>query len=127
MLILQNLSTHSVLFDIIVYSCGKVMTHNCTVWCHPEEDCFPFQPGYCFSILSHLLGIILKTVLTLRVGRAEAFGPTWLVNIVILRVLLTHLHHLNLLQRSCPLHHILWASRNQAADIRKPPFEDKIN
>lgn len=99
------------------------MTHNCTVWCHSEEDCFPFESGYCFSILSHLLGIILKTVLTLRVGRAEAFGPTWLVDaVVVLRVLLTHLHHLNLLQRCCPLHHILWASRNQAADIRKPPY-----
>lgn len=44
-ILLVILLTHLVLFDFTVYSCGWVMTHNDTIWCHPEVDWFPFEPG----------------------------------------------------------------------------------
>lgn len=46
MLILKILSMHSVLFDFIVYSCGRVLTYNHIIWCQPEEDGFPFEYGF---------------------------------------------------------------------------------
>lgn len=45
MLILKFFSTHVALLDFIVYSYERVMTHNCTIRCHPDEDAFPFGSG----------------------------------------------------------------------------------
>lgn len=60
----HNLSTHSVLFDLMVYNCGRVITSNPIVQCHPEEDGFPLESGSCqgFLLLSSWGFFLLATV-----------------------------------------------------------------